>query len=125
MNRAAKRPDQGMTEADTIAFLKEHRLGVLSTTGYGKAPYGVPMYYTWTEEGPSFRFTEGQLWDHLRYDSRVCLTVTDEKKPGASASALVFGDAEITQTPDSSQPGSMRIQVISVSGLKGGDLILF
>lgn len=110
-----------MTKADTLAFLEEHRLGVLSTTGYGKAPYGVPMYYTWTDGCPSVHFTEGQLWDHLRYDSRVCLTVTDEKKQGESVSALVFGNAEVTQEPCSSQPGSMRIQVISVSGLKDGD----
>lgn len=72
------RPERRMTDEDTRALLKAETYGVLSVTGEGGEPYGVPLNYVYSQDEEALFFhcaPVGQKMDCILREPRVCFTV--------------------------------------------------
>ena len=100
--RPIRRRSLSLGAEESERILKEGICGVLSVTGDGGIPYGVPVNYVY--DGTAIYIhsaTEGHKTDALKNNSAVSFTVIGrhevrpEKFATAYTSVIVFGSAEI------------------------------
>ena len=104
--RPMRRFKQQLSDEEALVVLRAARRGVLSVTGDGGRPYGIPLNPFWDDETGRLYFhgaREGHKIDALRRDSRACFTVIDEgvRDEGGWAltfrSVVVFGRVEFIE----------------------------
>ena len=107
--RPMRRFKQQLPDEEALAVLRAAKRGVLSVTGDGGRPYGIPLNPFWDDETGRLYFhgaKEGHKIDALRRDPRACFTVLDEGVHGASRppdwaltfrSVVVFGRVEFVE----------------------------
>lgn len=104
--RDVARFKQVLSEAECKEILSAARRGVLSLTGDGGYPYGVPLNHFWCEEDGRLYFHSGQRGhkvDSIRADGRACYTVMDGGVKDADGwwdivhSVIVFGRIEFIE----------------------------
>ena len=79
--RPMRRFKQQLPDEEALAVLRAAKRGVLSVTGDGGRPYGIPLNPFWDDETGRLYFhgaREGHKIDALRRDPRACFTVLDE-----------------------------------------------
>lgn len=104
--RPMRRFKQSLSEDECKALLKKITRGVLSVTGDGGYPYGVPLNFFYDEERSTIFFhgsKVGHAVDSLRLDPRASFCVIDngEKLDGDWAytvkSVIAFGKVEFIE----------------------------
>ncbi len=109
MFREMRRSKQALTQEECVDVLKEAQRGVLSVTGDGGYPYGVPVNFCYNAETGTIWLhgaREGHRYDAVKSDGRVCFTtwMDSHKEEGAWAwyvkSVIVFGRAELIADPE-------------------------
>ena len=107
--RPMRRFKQQLPDEEALAVLRAAKRGVLSVTGDGGRPYGIPLNPFWDDETGRLYFhgaKEGHKIDALRRDPRACFTVLDEGVHDASRppdwaltfrSVVVFGRVEFVE----------------------------
>ena len=104
MERKIRRVDRAISESEAIEILREGEYGILSTVSADGHPYGVPVSYSYTEDGIYFHCAvEGHKVDNLTRSNKVsfCVVGKTEVLPAQFGtkyeSAIVFGEAfEVT-----------------------------
>ncbi len=92
-----------LNEKQALQILTRETWGVLSVTGDGGYPYGVPVNYAWVNGKILFHSTAGDSHklDGIRSNPRVCFTVVSKAELIRDAyttnfeSVIVFGTARI------------------------------
>lgn len=106
MFREMRRQKQALTEAECIELLKTETRGVLSVTGDGGYPYGVPINHFYCEEDGRLYFHGGKIGhrvDAVRENPKVSYCVFDKgyRREGEWAlnvkSVVIFGKMEIVE----------------------------
>ncbi|MEL7610223.1 MAG: pyridoxamine 5'-phosphate oxidase family protein [Bacillota bacterium] len=103
-----RRKDRRLSEEDAMAILLNGEYGVLSTVGGDGTPYGVPVSYAVGEGKIYIHGTAegGKKARNIEGNPKVCLTVVGktevlpEKFSTKYESAIVFGTAALSQTPE-------------------------
>ena len=107
--RPMRRFKQQFSDEEAREVLRGAKRGVLSVTGDGGHPYGVPLNPFWDEASGKIYFhgaKEGHKVDSLRRDPHACFTVWDEgvRDEGGWAltfrSVVVFGRVEFVEDQD-------------------------
>jgi len=104
MERKIRRVDRAISESEAIEILREGEYGILSTVSADGHPYGVPVSYSYTEDGIYFHCAvEGHKVDNLTRSNKVsfCVVGKTEVLPAQFGtkyeSAIVSGEAfEVT-----------------------------
>ena len=107
MFREMRRKDKMKTREEALEIIRQCTNGVLSVTGDGGYPYGVPVSYVYSNEKIYFHCaSEGHKLDAVKADSRVSFTVigadniAPDKFTTMYKSAIVFGRAEIVKNEE-------------------------
>ena len=107
MFREMRRKDKMKTYEEAVQILGECTNGVLSVTGDGGYPYGVPVSYIYHDGKIYFHCAgEGHKLDAIKADSRVSFTVVGadeiapEKFTTMYKSVIAFGRASIIDTDE-------------------------
>ena len=104
--RPMRRFKQQLPDDEALAVLRAAKRGVLSMTGDGGRPYGIPLNPFWDDETGRLYFPgarEGHKIDALRRDPRASFTALDEgvRDEGGWAltfrSVVVFGRVEFVE----------------------------
>ena len=107
--RPMRRFKQQLPDEEALAVLRAAKRGVLSVTGDGGHPYGIPLNPFWDDETGRLYFhgaREGHKIDALRRDPRASFTALDEgvRDEGGWAltfrSVVVFGRVEFVEDQD-------------------------
>ena len=105
--REMRRFGQQLTEEETRAILERGSSGVLSVSGDGGYPYGVPVSYALSGNCIYFHGANvGHKIESIRKEPKVCFTVIDqdkvlpEKSTTVYRSAVAFGIARVLSDPD-------------------------
>jgi nitroimidazol reductase NimA-like FMN-containing flavoprotein (pyridoxamine 5'-phosphate oxidase superfamily) len=104
MERKIRRIDRAISESEAIEILQKGEYGILSTVSADGQPYGVPVSYSYTEDGIYFHCAvEGHKVDNLTGSNKVsfCVVGKTEVLPAQFGtkyeSVIVFGEAfEVT-----------------------------
>ncbi len=104
MERKIRRVDRAISEIEAIEILQKGEYGILSTVSADGQPYGVPVSYSYTEDGIYFHCAvEGHKVDNLTGSNKVsfCVVGKTEVLPAQFGtkyeSVIVFGEAfEVT-----------------------------
>lgn len=113
-------PSMAMSRAQREAFLAELHVGVLSVTGApGRAPLGVPIWYTYAPGGPvSFITGDGDRKTQLiRAAGRVSLCVQSEDLPYRYVSV----EGPVTEMTMPADPDERRALIHRYLGPELGD----
>lgn len=100
MERKIRRVDRAIAESEAKDILRNGEYGVLSTVSGDGQPYGVPVNYSYTEDGIYFHGAgEGHKLENINGNNRVsfCVVGRTEVLPEQFGtkyeSAIVFGQA--------------------------------
>ena len=100
MQRKIRRIDRAISESEAIEILRKGEYGILSTVSADGQPYGVPVSYSYTEDGIYFHCAvEGHKVDNLTGSNKVsfCVVGKTEVLPAQFGtkyeSAIVSGEA--------------------------------
>ena len=100
MKRQVRRVDRAISESEAKEILRKGEYGILSTVSTDGQPYGVPVSYSYTEEGIYFHCAlEGHKLENLNSNNKVsfCVVGATEVLPDKFGtkyeSAIVFGQA--------------------------------
>ena len=105
--RPMRRKDRQLPQEEAWTLLEKGGHGVLSVTGDGGWPYGVPMNFI-TLDGCLYLHCarEGHKLDSIARDDRVCFTVVTKAQPVPAhittlyESVIVFGRASLVEEED-------------------------
>jgi nitroimidazol reductase NimA-like FMN-containing flavoprotein (pyridoxamine 5'-phosphate oxidase superfamily) len=102
--KAMRNNKRQMTDIETLRLLQTGEYGVLSTTGEGSRPYGIPLSYVLAEKVLYFHCAlVGHKLENIAINSQACFTVVGRTKilpeqfSTEYESVVVFGQAVLVE----------------------------
>ena len=82
MFKEMRRQDRKIDSTEAIRILEAGQYGILSTTGSNGYAYGVPISYTYNNDGIYFHCAvEGQKLENIKYNNKVSFCVVGNTTP--------------------------------------------